>query len=122
MARPLRIEYPNAFMFTSSGKYLDSRGFYARNGRPLSAFAGKKEAWCGFFAQCLYEIRTNGKLKWCEPSPKKHSIATRIMSVPYVDIRHGQNFTGGREGNRYRETIPYWSRASKLWEELGCTA
>ena len=115
-------EYPNSFMVTMGGYYLDRRGYYKRNGRPLSAFSGRKAAWIYFLEGCLEEIETRGKLKWCEPNARDYSIAMRLMSVPYVDIRHGQNFTGGRNGNKYRETIPYWKRAKKLWEELGCTA
>lgn len=116
------IEYPNSFMQTISGYYLDRRGYYMRKGVPLSAYSGRREAWCQHFSSCLWDIRQKGKLKSCEPSTKLYSTAVRTMSVPYVDIRHGQNYTGGRNGQKYRETIPYWDRATKLWKELGCTA
>ena len=116
------IEEEFDFQYESYGYYLDGRGYYKRHGKPLSAFCGRKDAWLDFCDAQLMEIYDRGSNKWSEPQAENWHIKRRTSALPYVDVRHGGNITGGRQGKEYRQDIPYWDRASKLWEAIGCTA
>ena len=106
------------FQFTKGGYYLDETGYFKRPGRPLSSMLARREALISF---CLIQLRTllNGdKITWAEPQPDDWHIKTRTVPNPYIDIRHGANFTGARRGKVTLQSIPYWPPASELWAKL----
>ena len=92
------------------GYYLDGRGYHKRNGTPLSSFVGHREALEKHFNNLL----TQEKPKQSEP--REYTVFNK--SFPYIDIRHGDNYTGGREGKTYKQTIEYWGAAKQLEEKM----
>ena len=91
---------------------LNQRGFFrTRNTRLLSNCGGPREELARRIRAKLAEARRAGIPEWAEPDSDVEFGAPH----PTVDIRHGSNFTGGRNApnGRYRQSIDYWGECSR---------
>lgn len=106
------------FQFTRTGYYLDQAGYYKRQGFPLSSILARRPPLIEFCRSKIKMLLNEQDIMWSEPTPDAWHIKTRDTENPYVDIRHGNNFTGMRNGKTILQTIPYWPPASELWAKL----
>lgn len=70
-------------------------GFMKRKHPPLSTLCADRDLLIEAFTNNLRQFYMEGKIKWCEP--RDYPIVMRI-GTPYIDIRHGLNATGSRDG------------------------
>jgi len=89
---------------------LNPRGFFrAASCHFLSNCCGPRDVVTAGIRGKLDEIRARGGVTWAEPPGD-----TEVSLVhPTIDVRHGSNFTGGRESSEgYFSEVEYWGAAS----------
>jgi hypothetical protein len=94
---------------------LNVRGYFRPNRyHLLSNCAAPRNRLVERIEDKLEEIRRSGMVAWAEP-PGDVEIST---SAPTIDIRHGRNFTGGREApdGTYFQDAEYWGSAAACIE------
>jgi hypothetical protein len=97
--------------YNTNLRVLNSKGFF----HPpvchfLSNCGGKREVLAERIQAKIEEIRAEGTVAWAEP-PGDSEFSSLY---PTVDIRHGDNFTGGRDApdGTYFSKIEYWGNSS----------
>lgn len=80
--------------YLSTGYYyfLEAKSFAFRSGNPLSTLAGDRDAMIKAFTERVGEHYRRGKIKKSEPEGGFR------LGHPYIDIRHGMNYSGSRLG------------------------
>jgi len=106
--------------YASNGLFLSHDGYSVRQHPPLSALAGRREILLQAFDDKLWEFYVRKSIKWSEPSPVDGITRLRNNINPYIDIRHGNNYTGPRNGLQTMSESDYWGNASELWDEILC--
>ena len=110
---------PGELSYSRNGFFLTPEGFIERQSPPLSTLAGNRDRLLEGVEGLLREHFTRGKVKWMEFGLHEPGGCTfREYSIPFIDIRHGTNHTGKREG-RTIEALPHWGHYLKLWDKLG---
>ena len=92
---------------------LNAHGFFrTANTHLLSNCGGARGLLARRIRAKLGEARRRGIPDWAEPRGDAEFRAPH----PTVDIRHGTNFTGGRNApnGRYRQSIDYWGECRDL--------
>jgi hypothetical protein len=109
--------YPHKELsYSNEITYLTKDGFILRNlgkGGTLSTLHGRTEYIKRAITDKLHEYLSCGRVKWAEPNdgrPLRHAEGI-------IDIRHGSNFTGKRQGEVFGQ-----QEAQALWRaiENGC--
>jgi len=114
------IESP--ITYAAHGYYLTNRGYTNRNGAPMSTLAGDVDTIRRALTDKLKEHFAGGRVKWTEPGIKDGYKTMRTLRknvTPYIDVRHGGNFTGARNGGKPRDAVEPWGCYKELWESMG---
>lgn len=115
---PMTDHKPFDFVFQRPGCFLDEKGYHPRGNYPLSSLMGTRQAMSRFCAMQMQKIMSPEGIRTCEPSPDEWHIKTLQTDHPYIDIRHGKNFTGDRESSICIQQIVYWPDAAVMWKKL----
>ena len=89
--------------------YKPGHGFAVRVGYPLSTLAGDRDLLIDVFKKKMHELLAVGRVKWAEPRADAFDVVYR-KGTPFIDIRHGGNFTGDRNLN-------FTKKAPRGWED-----
>ena len=109
----------DAVTYSEWGVFLSAAGFRTRTRPALSSLAGDRKTLMRLFHGKLAEHYANGKVGWCELTAPDGLWHMRKATAPYVDVRHGMNYTGGRDGGMTCQNVLEWGNAGKLWEKIG---
>jgi len=102
---------------------VNDRGFW-RADRPLmSGLCCDSETLEAAMRQRYENTRAGQRFSRSEPGTlleDPYPMLTYHLARPMLDIRHGNNFTGGRASrDGYQSTLEYWGPHAELWRRLG---
>lgn len=112
--------------YDTAMQFFDARGYYSTPpGRmALSMAYGDRDDILSSVLQRLAAIRRGERMKWAELGASWQGFRDRIVRTraeaqgESLDIRHGGNVTGARNGPRYSQSHEYWGDASTLQKVL----
>lgn len=102
--------------YAKSGFYLLREGYAWRNGTPMSTLCGHIDALRACLSVKLADCLNGKRIVWTEPG-RGDSVDYSVRHEPFLDIRHGQNWTGSRGGG-LRHTVWPWGHYAELWNAI----
>lgn len=106
------------FMFIKPGYILAPNGYGIRKAAPLSSYCATRSALLRHCDNAIQSLGVSGYMRQVEPLQSEYRIKRGARDLPFVDIRHGENYTGAREIKDAQDQIKYWPSASEMWKIL----
>jgi hypothetical protein len=98
---------------SADGWLFDGEGFWMRGGVTESTLCADRDVLRGAVWRQLEDWPNHRRIF------NDQATHVRQLDTPFVDIRHGRNWTGGRHATSRRECVPYWGDAATLRRAIG---
>jgi len=118
---------PDHFAMTSKDRVLANTNVYCvsrcgcwdSNRYIMSGVSGPRDV---LLSTLLSRLKRGGSYSFTEPNHAEWGVPfeKRATKTPYLDVRHGKNFTGDRSPREDTvETLPYWGDVKAMQRQLG---